>query len=107
MSPRVCSSIRLDLSHRLLGLICSWGCKATRPRMCPHPTLSTQEVCRNPRVTLGLLSDPLGPPRALAGITYQIFTEGLLDARPCSRPKVTSTKCSWSVFSAGRGGQNP
>lgn len=49
--------------------------------MCPHPTLSTQEVCRNPRVTLVLLSDPLGPPRARAGITYQISTEGLLDAR--------------------------
>ena len=38
----------------------------------------------------------------LVAIIKKIFTEGLLSARPCSRPTVPPVKSLWSSFSAGR-----
>lgn len=44
----------------------------------------------------------LGSSLILTSIIKKIFIEGLLSARPCSRPTVPPVKSLWSSFSAGR-----
>ena len=115
VSPRPQVPCRVGLPHENVlpsGWICVTGCwvrlgRRTQLMMQSHPiqNVSSPGIFWHTR----RLQKPMGfrvcsVTHSLTGILYQIFMKALLGARPCSRPRVTSAKCLWSLFSAGRDG---